>query len=137
VHRRRRDFDGRAPLRHWIYGIAKGVGRNHGRKARRWAGRVTELPMLAEAASQPDHLDRRRQLSVVAMVLQQLSDEQREVFVLIHVEGMTAPEVAEMVGVGVNTVYSRLRLARAKFEKLAAEMLAAQPKGGSRERAAQ
>jgi RNA polymerase sigma-70 factor (ECF subfamily) len=127
VHRRRRDYDGRAPLRHWIYGIAKGVGRNYGRKARRRASRVVELPALGDglaAGPQADCeylVERGRQLSVVAAMLEALGDEQREVFVLIHVEGMTAPEVARMVDVSVNTVYSRLRLARSKFEKLAAE----------------
>jgi DNA-directed RNA polymerase specialized sigma24 family protein len=37
------------------------------------------------------------------------------------VEGMTAPEVARMTGARVNTVYSRLRLARARFEEIVAE----------------
>ena len=138
VHRRRRDYDGRAPLRHWIYGIAKGVGRNYGRKARRWAGRITELPALVEAPEQEDAVEHRRQLSVVDAVLAQLADVQREVFVLIHVEGMTAPEVAKMIDVSVNTVYSRLRLARARFEKLAVELAATgAEEGGRRERAAQ
>jgi RNA polymerase sigma-70 factor (ECF subfamily) len=132
VHRRRRDFDGRAPLRHWVYGIAKGVGRNHGRKARRWAGRAQELPALVAEAPQEADLERTRQRSVVAGLLRELSDPQREVFVLIHVEGMTAPEVAEMIDVSVNTVYSRLRLARARFERLAAERLDSE--GGRRER---
>lgn len=138
IHRRRRDYDGRAPLRHWIYGIAKGVGRNYGRKARRWAGRVTELPALVSAAVQEDTVERRRQLSVVSGVLEQLGDAQREVFVLIHVEGMTAPEVAKMIDASVNTVYSRLRLARARFEKLAVELTETRSEeGGRRERAAQ
>ena len=37
---------------------------------------------------------------------------------------MTAPEVAEMTGAGVNTVYSRLRLARARFEEIVAQRVA-------------
>jgi RNA polymerase sigma-70 factor (ECF subfamily) len=44
-----------------------------------------------------------------------LSDEQREVFVLHELLGFTVPEVAEIVGILVNTAYSRLRLARANF----------------------
>jgi RNA polymerase sigma-70 factor (ECF subfamily) len=35
--------------------------------------------------------------------------------VLADIEGLRAAEIADAVGVGVNTVYSRLRLAREKF----------------------
>lgn len=118
VHRRRADYDGRAPLRHWLYGIAKGVGRNHGRKAMRRARRHAELPALRQAAEQEASVARRRTLALVDAFLRALNPDQREVFVLVHVDGMTAPEVAEMSGVGVNTVYSRLRLARTRFEEL-------------------
>lgn len=120
VHRRRRDYDGRAPLRHWIYGIAKGIGRNHGRKARRFASRHAELPALRQSPEQELSLARRRVLRWVDEFLNALNPDQREVFVLVHVDGMTAPEVADMVGVSTNTVYSRLRLARTRFEAFAA-----------------
>jgi RNA polymerase sigma-70 factor (ECF subfamily) len=121
VHRRRRDYDGRAPLRHWIYGIAKGVGRNHGRKARWRARRHADLPALAQSPEQEMSVARRQALALVDDFLRELNPDQREVFVLVHVEGMTAPEVARMTGARVNTVYSRLRLARARFEEIVAE----------------
>ena len=121
VHRRRRDYDGRAPLRHWIYGIAKGVGRNHGRKARGRARRHAELPALSQSPEQETSVARQQALVLVDDFLRALNPDQREVFVLVHIEGMTAPEVADMTGAGVNTVYSRLRLARARFEGIVAE----------------
>jgi RNA polymerase sigma-70 factor, ECF subfamily len=124
VHRRRRDYDGRAPLRHWIYGIAKGVGRNHGRKARGRARRHAELPALAQSPEQETSVARKQALALVDDFLRALNPDQREVFVLVHVEGMTAPEVADMTGARVNTVYSRLRLARARFEEIAAHRAA-------------
>jgi RNA polymerase sigma-70 factor (ECF subfamily) len=37
------------------------------------------------------------------------------VFVLLELSGHSAPEAAEALGVPVNTVYSRLRIARQKF----------------------
>lgn len=49
--------------------------------------------------------------------LSRLDDAQRVVFVLADIEGMTAPEIAAATGAPTNTVYSRLRLARAKFER--------------------
>jgi RNA polymerase sigma-70 factor, ECF subfamily len=45
-----------------------------------------------------------------------LDDDKREVFVLAQVEQMSAKEIADIVGIPMNTVYSRLRAARAAFE---------------------
>jgi RNA polymerase sigma-70 factor (ECF subfamily) len=38
------------------------------------------------------------------------------VFVLSRVEQMSAPEIASVLGIPLNTVYSRLRAAREAFE---------------------
>jgi RNA polymerase sigma-70 factor (ECF subfamily) len=53
--------------------------------------------------------------------LADLGEEQSEVFYLVEVEGLTAPEVASSLGVNLNTVYGRLRLARQRFEQMLAE----------------
>lgn len=133
VHRRRRDYDGRAPLRHWIYGIAKGVGRNHERKARGRARRHAELPALSQSPEQESSVARSQALALVDDFLRALNPDQREVFVLVHIEGMTAPEVADMTGAGVNTVYSRMRLARARFEEIVATRCAQETGDGRAE----
>jgi RNA polymerase sigma-70 factor (ECF subfamily) len=52
-----------------------------------------------------------------------LSPEHREVFVMAEVEGFTAPEIADALGAKLNTVYSRLRLGRAQFERALARHL--------------
>jgi RNA polymerase sigma-70 factor (ECF subfamily) len=54
---------------------------------------------------------------IVDEVLRSLDDEKREVFVLAHLEQMTSPEIAEILGENLNTVYSRLRAAREQFEQ--------------------
>ena len=41
--------------------------------------------------------------------------DRRAVLVMHDLEGWTAPEIAAEIGVPLNTVYSRLRLARAEF----------------------
>jgi len=55
-------------------------------------------------------------LALAHAILETLTDEQREVFVLARVEQMSAPEIASVVGAPLNTVYSRLRAARLAFE---------------------
>ena len=49
-------------------------------------------------------------------LLSALDDEKRAVFVLAELEQMTAPEIADALSIKLNTVYSRLRAARKKFE---------------------
>jgi RNA polymerase sigma-70 factor (ECF subfamily) len=53
-------------------------------------------------------------------LLDQLSPDQRDVFVLAELEQLTAPEIAVATSTPLNTVYSRLRLARARFNELVA-----------------
>jgi RNA polymerase sigma-70 factor (ECF subfamily) len=53
--------------------------------------------------------------------LVQLDQDQRSVFMLIELEDFSAPEVCEALGVKLNTVYSRLRLARARFMRFLRE----------------
>jgi RNA polymerase sigma-70 factor (ECF subfamily) len=47
--------------------------------------------------------------------LNQLDFDQRAVLVMHDIEGFAAPEIAETLMTPLNTVYSRLRLARAKI----------------------
>ena len=51
-----------------------------------------------------------------------MSMEQRAVFVLFELEGMSTAEVAEAVGCPLGTVYSRLRLGRLAFQRAAFEL---------------
>ncbi len=44
--------------------------------------------------------------------------DQREVFVLAELEGLSGPEIAAALGAKLNTVYSRLRLARRHFARV-------------------
>jgi len=59
----------------------------------------------------------RDKLRLVDELLRSLDDDKREVFVLAHLEQMTAPEIAEILSENVNTVYSRLRAAKEEFEQ--------------------
>jgi RNA polymerase sigma-70 factor (ECF subfamily) len=44
------------------------------------------------------------------------------VFVLFELEGLSAPEISELIGIPVGTVASRLRRARAAFRAAARRM---------------
>lgn len=116
VHRRLDDFEGRSSLRTWLYGIARRVAHDHRRRASR-KERDGELPeSVADASPSPrETAEVAEAVAVLHEILAQLSDDQRDVFVLAELEQMTAPQIAEALDANVNTVYSRLRLARAAF----------------------
>ena len=63
---------------------------------------------------------RREAGRLVSLLLEELDDDKREVFVLAELEQMTAPEIALAIGVPANTVSSRLRGARLEFAAAAA-----------------
>jgi RNA polymerase sigma-70 factor (ECF subfamily) len=118
VQRKLGDFDGGAQLRTWLYAIALRIARKYRERAQR------EPASLEHAADSTPELGldgegtalQRERLALARAALEGLSDEQREVFVLARVEQMSAPEIASIVGVPLNTVYSRLRAARLAFE---------------------
>jgi RNA polymerase sigma-70 factor (ECF subfamily) len=115
VHRRLVDFDGRAPLRSWLIGICRKVAlRYRERSARRSDPFEGELVVEHEDPEQA--VQTSEAVGLVEEFLDALDADKREVFRLCEIEGMSAPEVADMLGVNLNTVYSRLRLARRRFE---------------------
>jgi len=130
VHRRLAEFAGRSSLRTWLFGIALRVVRDHRRTLKR------KSPHLAHEHEDPETVgdarergphestERAEAARLVRLILDELDDEHREVFVMAELEQMTVPEIADALGENVNTVYSRLRAARQKFEQAAARLRA-------------
>jgi RNA polymerase sigma-70 factor, ECF subfamily len=120
VQRKLSDFDGGAELRTWLYAIALRIARKYRERLRRQPdsleARRDSQPELVQSGSGEHALLSNERLALARAVLETLSDEQREVFVLARVEQMSAPEIASVVGIPLNTVYSRLRAARLAFE---------------------
>jgi RNA polymerase sigma-70 factor (ECF subfamily) len=112
VFRKLGSFEGRSSLRTWLFGVAVGVARNYARKRTRRLGVGAPLP---DSAS-PDASHRAEALELVSRCLDDLDEGLRVVFILAELEQLTAPEIAEVLTLNVNTVYSRLRLARERFE---------------------
>jgi RNA polymerase sigma-70 factor (ECF subfamily) len=117
-------FDGQAQLRTWLYAIVLRVARRYRERAAIEAVKFVADDALGptEANSPERVVDHGQQLALAARALDALDDDKREVFVLAHVEQMSAPEIAEITGVPLNTVYSRLRAARSAFSAHAARL---------------
>ena len=129
VQRRLPEFDGRAELRTWLYAIALRLARKYRDRARREPASLEaereqnpELPSAPEPDT--DAAIARERLALARCALSALDDDKREVFVLARIEQMSAPEIAEVVGIPLNTVYSRLRAARRAFDAEVARLRA-------------
>jgi len=61
---------------------------------------------------------------VLLRVLATLDPDRREVLVLHDLKGYSAPEIAEILATPLNTVYSRLRRARRRFNDAVAQLCA-------------
>lgn len=113
VHDKLAGFDGRHPLRTWLYAIVIRIARRY--RARQHPGAFDADWEPSDAHTAEATLASRQALDLAQRALGYLSDEKREVFVLMEVEQMSAPELAVALQIPLNTVYSRLRHARAEF----------------------
>lgn len=119
VHRRAGEFEGRATLKTWLFGITRRVVANHFRTARRKPAEPygQSEPHDARSADAEASLVAAEGNRLLHALLDELDPEKREVFVLAELEEMTGPELAQALGLNLNTAYARLRAARAAFEQ--------------------
>jgi RNA polymerase sigma-70 factor, ECF subfamily len=118
VHRRLESYEGRSSLKTWLFGIAQRVAKVHRRVGARERLDVPHDDATL-AASDGDPQERAAQAEAAALVerlLEELPEERRAVFILADLEEVSAPDIARAMGIPLNTVYSRLRLARRDFE---------------------
>ena len=122
VHRRWASWREGVSARSWIYGIVRRVAADHRRAQGRHLRKLDALPRAREHYDLETVAAERELIRALELELERLSPEQREVFVLVELEGMTTREVGELTGDKRNTVASRLRLARACVRKALARV---------------
>ena len=121
AHRRFGEFEerGHGP-RAWLFQIAIRVAsdaRRHGRRHPIDPDGGAAQDRESIPPSQADQLDARRQLDQLDRALATLDVGRRAVLVLHEIEEMKAPEIARVLEIPLNTVYSRLRVARVELEE--------------------
>ena len=125
VRRRLPEFSGE--VRPWLFAIVRRIALRARKRASVEESRFVQAATCGEIDAQPtrdlrSEMDARYRLDVALRALEQLDDAKREVFVFCLIEGFSAPEVAGITGVPLNTVYSRLRAARGAFSDAIAHL---------------
>ena len=121
LRRKLEDYDGTS-LRAWLYGLTRNVARN----ALRGQGRRDRRHRTAMRAVPPDATHRWVEIHEAADLMERflsrLPPPQREAFMLKELEELTAAEIAEAIGVPLQTVYSRVRAAKSELERFREEI---------------
>jgi RNA polymerase sigma-70 factor, ECF subfamily len=113
VYRRLRDFDGSHSLRSWLYSIARRVASHYRRSLRRKSAEELSEQSIVDLSPGPLELTVRREtVEQLDTLLSRLDPDARKLVVLAHLEERTVPEIAQLTGENLRTVYTRLRRAR-------------------------
>ena len=116
AHRRYGTYDSSRPLRPWLLGIAFRIAAQWRRRHRLEVTVPDSGPEPVDEARPPDEVVASEEAkSRLQAALSKLDIHQRAVVVMHDLHGIPVPEIADSLDVPLNTVYSRLRLGRAKI----------------------
>jgi RNA polymerase sigma-70 factor, ECF subfamily len=121
VQRRHAELKDERLARSWIYSITRRVVSTHRRRRRaRDSHGAADVDSLRSPEESPlAAAERQLEVRILSTLLDGLDERKREVFVLSEILEMSGREIAETIGVPMNTVYSRLRAAREEFDAAA------------------
>lgn len=136
VVQRSQDFKGNSKFSTWLYTIARNLCIDHSRKmvfrrhksldAPGHPGASEEGPTLMDRTAadgpEPDRAalttDLRRR---IAEAVEELPEEQKDVFLMRQIQGLPFKSIADIVGVPENTVKSRMRYALERLQRALAD----------------
>ena len=113
----------------WLYRLTRNVCIDHLRRLKRQPsvpleteqdGETVELPLPDGAPGPEERVLHEEKQRILAEAMQALSDEQREILVLRVVNDLPYEQIAEILGLQLGTVKSRLARARIQLKKILA-----------------
>ncbi len=114
IHRRLPSFEGRSSLRTWIAAVTRNTAKEFVRRKRhQLLGTDVDPDASASTSLTPaEQLEAAAAAQLLDQLLDELPEEQREIFVLTELEQLTANEIGAVLDMNPNTVRTRLRAAR-------------------------
>jgi RNA polymerase sigma-70 factor (ECF subfamily) len=124
-------YDSRARFSTWLYTIASNLAKDEFKRRKRhpalsfdWQSSGTDdttrsIPTLEDAQESPERVALQTETSQrVQETLQRIEADDREILILREIQGLKYDEVAEILGVPLGTVKSRIARARVAFKNL-------------------
>jgi len=117
IHRKLKGFRFESSFKTWVYRITANSAINFAKKSSRiktvpYEDAFGEGAVLNEAQEQ---MDQEHQSQLVENLLAKLNPDQRACVVLRDIQGLSYEEMAQALGININTVRSRLKRAREKL----------------------
>ena len=129
VHKRLHTYSPEAKLTAWLYGICLRSVARHRRRAFRRREKVDGVDVnIAEAGvenwhaqteSPDERLHQQERQATLDALLDTLDTDHRVVVVMFEIEDQSCADIADLMGVPVGTVHSRLHTARRKLAQAA------------------
>lgn len=110
-------FRGQAPLGVWLRGVALNLARTERNRERRRKRLRASLPRPADEPPPDGQVESRAALRRLRVLLDRLTPEEREAFVLRRVEHLSVKEVATLTRTAESTVSDRAERARIKLSR--------------------
>lgn len=115
--RKRRLWRPTGPLRAWLFKVLLNIYRNDLRRSRR-APAAVSIESLAVEPQASGVQSGRLALAETAKAIEKLPGEQREALLIVILEGMSYREAADVLGIPVGTLMSRIGRARSALREM-------------------
>jgi RNA polymerase sigma-70 factor, ECF subfamily len=127
------DFDTSKTFFPWFYSILKNLCMNHLNRIRRlcedsidaMAGQEDEIPLPVEALNPEQSAVQKDLRYKIGRAIRRLHPKEREIIILQHLQDFSYQEIADLLGIPIGTVMSRLygarRALRRELERLGVE----------------
>lgn len=107
------EFDLSRPVRPWLFAFAFRAASNYRRLARNQQDFVDESAYELPSSGTPEQsLSDLQAYALVNRALARIPFDRRSALIMHDLEGVSAPAIAEALEIPLNTVYSRVRIAR-------------------------
>ena len=114
-------YDANRPLRAWLYAILRNIHVSQWRRTSQF-GVMADVDDLGEQEpSVAPQQEQNLSITIITQALDKLPQQQREVLVMVSLEELSYKEAAEIVGVPIGTIMSRLSRARFALHQLLEE----------------